>query len=337
MEKKKTILFVSILAVVLSPLFCIAADVSEEDVTPRAKKIYLEPERSIIERGKFKFLLASTQGYDNNSHLDSTREGDAYLQTFFRGTFTTSVSKETEASLGYELMNLLYAGESDLDLLRNGIQAGISHNLTQNLNISGEYNFDSIEYINSGNDDYLDNQVGFKLKYKLPHKMFMSLGHNFMLRNYADRLIRTAADTYSEKKREDIRNTVEYEIGKYFTKDFLKLGYQYFCNNSNEKYLNYYDYDSHKFGISLTHLFNDKFTGYLSLSKQFRDYRSRTLINDAGCREHERTYLMTVASYYNFNKSISFGLSYTYRQNKSNEPAEKYSGSLVSVSTYYRF
>jgi hypothetical protein len=337
MEKKKTILFVSLLAVVLFPLFCIAADVSEEDVTPRTKKIYLEPERSIIERGKFKFLLASTEGYDNNSHLDSNRDGDAYWQVFFRGTFTTSISKETEASLGYELMNLLYAGESDLDLTRNGIQAGITHNLTQNLSISAEYNFDSIEYINSGTDDYLDNQLGLKLKHKLPNKMYHSLGHIFMLRSYADRLIRTAADTFSEKKREDMRDTVEYEVGKYFAKDFLKLGYQYYFNNSNEKYLNYYDYDSHKVGVSLTHLFNDKFTGYLSLSKQFRDYRSRTLINDAGCREHERTYLMTAALYYNFNKSISFGLSYTYRENKSNEPLEKYSGSLVSVSTYYRF
>ncbi|MFA5117497.1 MAG: MtrB/PioB family outer membrane beta-barrel protein [Candidatus Omnitrophota bacterium] len=337
MEKKKIILFVSALAVLVSPLFCAAADVSEEDVTPRNKKIYLEPERSIIERGKFKFLLATTQGYDNNSHLDSARDGDAYFQTFFRGTFTTSVSKKTEAFLGYELMNLLYAGEGDLDLLRNGIQTGISHNLTRDLSFSAEYDFDSIEYINSGNDDYLDNQVGMKLKYKLPHKMYMSLGHNFMLRNYADRLIRTAVDTFSEKKREDIRHTVEYEVGKYFTKDFFKVGYQYFFNNSNEKFLNYYDYDSHKIGASFTHLFNDKFTGYLSISKQFRDYRSRTLVNDAGCREHERTFLTTAALYYSFNKSISFGLSYTYRENKSNEPVEEYSGSLVSISTYYRF
>lgn len=335
--KKATMFFMYILAVVFLPVICLAADVSEEEATPRTKKIYLAPERSIIERGRLKFLLATTEGYDSNSHLDSDRDADAYMQNFFRGTFTTPLSKETETSIGYELMNLLYAGEGDLDLLRNGIQLGVKHNVNKDVTVTAGYNFDSIEYINSGNDDYLDNQLETKVRHKLPQKMYHSLGYSFLFRGYGDRLIRTAAATYSEKKRGDFRNTVDYEIGKYLAKDLFKLTYQYYCNNSNERYLNYYDYDSYKVGASLTHLFNDKITGYLSFSRQYRDFRSRTLINDASSKENEKTYLMTTALYYSLNKSVTFGLNYTYRENRSNEPAEEYSGSLISMTTYYRF
>ena len=334
---KKHVPLLLIIAVICLPSFCRAADVTEQEVTPKNKKIYLEPEKSILERGKFKFLLSTTEGYDNNVYLDSQREGDPYWQTFFRGNFTSALSQKTDLSFDYELMNLIYLGESHLDLMRNGIRAGMSHKLSKTLNFSAGYSIDQIEYINSGTDDYLVNAADFKLRQKLANKMYHSLGYELSWRRYFKRFIRPDADTSSEKKRQDMRNTLDYEIGKYFPKDLVKLSFQFFNNNSNETYLKYYDYDSYKVGASLTHLFNEKFTGYLSGFRQNRDFRSRTLINDAACKQHDRTYLYTAALYYSLNKQLSFGLSYTYRQNNSNEPIEKYSGSLLALSTYYKF
>ena len=326
-------------ATVFIPLFCYAAEIGEEEVTPRVKKIYLdeEAEKGILEKGTTKSLVGISEGYDNNTHLDTRRDGDAYTQVFYKGSFSTPVSKKTQGIAEYTLMGLFYADEADLNLVSNGFHLALDNKIAKDLNFITGYYLDILEYANSGNDDYFENRVEFKLKHNLPYKMFHSLGYEAGLKYYEGRHIRTPAAEDSDKKRDDVRNTAEYEIGKYFSKDMFKISFLYYNNNSNEKYLNYYDYDSYKIGASLTHLFNDKWFGYLSFARQFRDFRSRTLTLDENSKEWDRTYVGTSSLYYNMNKSLSFGLSYTYRQNYSNEPVENYSGSLISLSSYYRF
>lgn len=344
-------------AIALIPSISSAADRTEENVTPRSEKLFMEPqipqpkrtkkirldtEKSLVEKGKFKFLLAETVGYDNNSSLDSSREGDYFAQTFFRASFISPMSEKTQALFDYEMMNLMYASNSNLDLLRNGIRLGMDHKLTEEINLSAAYSIDYIDYLKRKNDDvisddYIDNAVEFKVRQALPNKMFHSATYDILFRSYNERFTRFPTAAYTTKERNDFRNTLGYEIGKFFASDLVRVKVEYFNNNSNEQYLKYYDYDSYKIGASLTHIFNDKITGLLSVSRQFRDYRTRTLIADANTTELEKTGLATAALFYAMNKSVSFGLNYTYRQNTSNEPLDKYSGSLISLSTYIKF
>jgi hypothetical protein len=338
MRKMNTTLTLLAAAVLFMPVFCYAADVTEEEVSPRTKKIYLEPEKSALERGKARFLTAFTVGFDDNAHLDSNRDGDAYMQEFVRGSWTSDASQKTVATFEAEMMNLMYAGQSDLDLCRAGFRAGVDHSLNQNFTVSLGYNIDVIDYINTGTEDYYENALSAKITQRFSNKVFQSFMYTPSYRNYNKRYTRTPAGIYSrDKKREDFRNTVDYEIGKFFTKDLVKLNFQYYNNNSNETYLNYYDYNAYRVGTSLTHLFNDKFSGYMGLSNLYRFYKTRTLINNNGSHQRDMTFLMTSSLFYTASRSLAFGLSYSYRQNYSNEPAERYSGSLVSLSTYYKF
>jgi hypothetical protein len=330
----------TILALVflLIPVVCRAADISEEDVSPGNKKIYLEPEKSAMERGKFKFLTALTAGFDNNTHLDSRRDSDPYSQEFIRGSWSSDSSQKTVTTLEAEIMNLMYAGESSLDLVRGGFRATVDRSLNKEFTLSFGYNLDIIDYINTGVDDYYENALSAKLSQKFSHKMFQSLAYSPSYRNYNKRNIRnTVGENSNDKKRADLRNTLEYEIGKFFTKNMVKLNFQYYNNNSNDPYLNYYDYNSYRIGGSITRLFSEKISGYLGMWNQYRFFRTRSLIEDAGSKERDTTFLLTSSVFYTMNKSLAFGLSYSYRQNYSNEPIERYSGSLVSVSTYYKF
>lgn len=357
MKKQALKFLIGFLAVGLIPVISYAADRSEEDVTPRSEKIFMEPQRpqqksikkirldpekSIIEKGKWKFLLAETLGYDTNAALDSLKETDYFSQTFFRASFTSPFSEKTTALFDYEMMNLMYASNSRLDLVRNGVRLGLDHKLTDEVTAGVTYNFDYVNFIHRKNDadisdDFIDNSIEFKIRQALPKKMFHSVAYDTLYRSYTERYIRLNPTTFSTKERNDWRNTLKYEIGKYFSKDLLKAQFEYYNNNSTEQYLKYYDYESLKFGVSLTHLFNNKISGLLAFSRQFRDYRSRTLIADPAVTELEKTGLATAALFYSLNKSVSFGLNYTYRQNTSNEPIDKYSGSLISVSTYLKF
>ncbi len=336
MKSKFLIFVMACLAVLSLSVHSFAVNISEEEISPR-KKIYLEPPKTILEKANYKFLLGGSAGYDSNTHLDSQRDGDAYMQTFFRGAFSSPLSEKTKGLFDYEFMNLMYSSEPTLDLIRNGIRLGTDYKISDKWSFLTNYRFDSIEYLGTGIDDYLDNSIEFKVKNNLPMNMFHSLGYDFLWRTFAKRYTRVTATTYSDKERNDLRSTVNYEIGKYFTKDLFKINFEYFNNNSNETYLKYYDYDSYKVGSSFTHIFTDKVTGMCSFSRRLRKYRSRTLINDAGAYEWEKTYEGSTALFYSLNKSLSFGLNYTYRQNNSNEPIDSYSGSLISLSSYYRF
>ena len=130
---------------------------------------------------------------------------------------------------------------------------------------------------------------------------------------------------------------MEYAIGKYFKRDVVKIKFEYYYNNSNYPYLAYYDYDSYRLTLSCTHLFNKKLFGHFSFSRQIRDYTGRLLTVDLGSKEWDRTYVISSGLYYILNRSLTIGLNYTYRQNWSNEPTSRYSGSVISGGTYWRF
>lgn len=335
MHRAKTVWLTA--AVILIPAFCQAADITEEEVTPRVKKIYLEAQQTLWEKGDFNNLAAVTIGYDNNAFLDSRRAGDIYTQEFVSTSFAGPIWRQTEFFFDYEAMNLVYPDHRKLDMIRNGIHTGLERRMNKNITVSGGYAFDIIEYYHTGTDDYFEQVLDLKVKQTLPRKMFHSLRYDGSFRNYDKRYNRSDTGIVGTKKRDDVRNTFTYEIGKFFEKDMLKLNFEYYNNNSDEKYLNYYDYDSYRFGASLTHLFSTKVFGYLSAARQLRDYRTRSLINNPGAKQEDKTYLCTAALFYSVNKSLSFGLNYSYRQNNSNEPGERYSGSLTSFSAYYRF
>jgi hypothetical protein len=321
------------------PIVCVASDVQEQDMPRRTKikKIYLEPEKSFFEKGKVNSIVSLTQGFDNNAHLDPSRKGDSFSQVFYKTTFTSPLNEKVLSIFDFTAMSLVYYDESDLDLGVVGVHAGLENSLTKDVTFSTGYYIDMLNYMHTGEDDYFENRGEMKIKQNLPHKMFHSLLYVLAFKSYMQQHTRTSAILTSDKKRDDLRNTTEYEIGKYFTKDMLKMIIQYYSNSSSEKYLDYYDYDSFKVGASLTHLFTDKIFGYCSLSRQYRGFRKRTLSQDSNALEHDRTYLGSAALFYALNKSLSFGVNYTYRQNESNEPSSNYSGSLISLGTYYKF
>jgi opacity protein-like surface antigen len=293
--------------------------------------------QSFFKDGEFKYLASLTLGYDNNVWLNSRRDGDGYMQLFFRPTFTSALNDKLDGILEYELMSLIYMTESNASLITNTLGAGVDYKINKDWKLSTMYRFSSTELVHTGKDDFLDNSLELKLAQKLPDKFFHSLGYELMYKNYRQRKLRTSAMLDSYKERADERHTAAYEIGKYFPSDLVKLKFQYYNNDSNDAYLKYYDYDSFKLGISLTHIFNKKYFCSASFSEQWRDFRSRTISLDSNTQEWDKTYLAALGIYYNLSKKMTIGLNYTYRQNCSNEPLENYSGSLTSVSTSYKF
>ncbi len=293
---------------------------------------------AFFERGKVKSLITVTQGVDNNVYLDPRRATNAYTQVLFKTDITSPINSNLNGILGYEVMNLNYEnGAADQNLLVNTLRAGSEYSFCKNIKLYSDMKFAATNYYTTGDDDSLDYSLQNKIKQNLPEKMYHSFSHEVMYKSYTTDHTRGDFGVIRDRKRKDLRNTYEYEIGKYFAKDLLKFKIQYYINDSNDKFMNYYDYSSTKPGISFIHLFNDKTFSLMSYSMQYREFNDRTLTTRADVKEKDVTQVLTAALYRNLTKDLTLGMSYSYRHNKSNEPTSKYSGSLWSVSAAYSF
>ncbi|MBW2045350.1 MAG: hypothetical protein JRI96_10770 [Deltaproteobacteria bacterium] len=314
------------------------AQVTDEEVPPRyLLSSWTDGLGTFFENAEMDYFLSVTQGYDSNVHLDSQRDGDAFTQVLFQANLTSDLDNETDGILGYEMMSLVYPDTNEYNLMRNVLRCGIDHKVNSDINISIDYRFGVSDYVNTSPDDLLDHALDVKFKQNLPENFYHSLGYEFMFKDYQTRKIRRFAGATGPKEREDMRNGVEYLLGKYFTNDLLKAKFQYYYNDSNDAFMDYYDYDSFRSTISWIHLFNDKLFGLLSFSRQLRSYENRTLTTDNGAKEWDRTYVGTSALYYTLKEGLNLTLTYSYRQNYSNEPTSRYSGSIISLGANYSF
>ncbi len=344
MNRKHAIIKV-ITGLILIPALSLAGGLDDKKELPPVKKKTVmrvpssasRPAAKKTSKKKTQFLLSQSVGFDNNVFLDSRRNEDAFFQTFFKITHTSPLSEKVKGILSYELMSLLYPDSTDAGLFKNGIYGGFEDKLTDDITLSKGFGIDYYDYPASGSDDFLDYKANLKAKQSLPRKLYHAMKFEFLFRDYSERRIRTIDGPLSNKKREDHRYTLGYEFGKYLKKDLLKADFQYYYNHSNETFMKYYTYESYLIGPSWTHLFNNKWFSYLSFLREWKDYRTRSISQDAGCKEWDRTYIATAALFYNLRKDLTLNMNYTWRENWSNEPSATYAGSIITAGVFYKF
>lgn len=324
-------------------LSAVAADVDEEQTTEKylgkaEEKAYKKVE-AIKEgrRYKTKLLLSAAQGYDNNVFLDSRRVHDTFSEGILDASVAYSLSGRWDFIGGVSVHDITYWKATDANLIDTELKLGFEGKLPWNITVTPYNSIELLEYQANDDGEYVGDRAGLVLKQKLPNNFFHSFAYEFFYKNYSDRKALQGNGLPSDEDREDHRNTVYYDLGVYLKKSMFKVFGEYYINKSNDHYLDYYDYDSVKLGSSMIYLFTDKMSAYLSYYRQFRDYSHRTIPDDSTVGEKDRTWVANASLFYDIHKNATLGFSYTYRQNLSNNPIQKYSGSVTSLGLYCRF
>lgn len=337
MKREKAAVFFALILFLLSSGVAFGADIVEEkEIAGRATGPKESMGAGFLAKGKVKSFTAVTLGFDNNVFLDGGRHKDGFSQFLYRGTYTWPLEETLNGILELNIMDLTYFDSSEASLIAPSFRGGLDFKLDRKTNLIVDYSFGLVDFIDSGANDFYDHKFGVTLKQRLPLKFSHAFSYEFLLRDYMERKTRDSATVYREESRMDERNTLEYSISKQFPQDLWKVGLTYYQNNSNEKYLDYYDVDSWKPFVSVTHLFGPKLFGYAAFSRQFRYYAHRTAIGSAN-KEEDTTNVFSQALFYTVNKSFTLGVSHTLRKNDSNEPTSRYSGSVISINGYYTF
>ena len=233
--------------------------------------------------------------------------------------------------------DITYWEATDANLIDTDIILGTETKLFGGLTLKAYNDIEIVEYQSNDDGEYIGDKAGFVLKQKLPNNFFHSFGYEYFYKDYSDRKARNGWGGLSGKDRQDNRSTVDYELGVYLKKSMLKVFGEYYLNDSNDQFMDYYNYDSIRLGSSAIYLVTNKLSAYASFYEQFRRYAERTVPGNLTNHEHDRTWVTSAALYYELYKNTTLGLNYTYRQNGSNNPTQKYSGSITSLGVYYRF
>lgn len=320
-----------------------AADINEEQTTEKylgksEEKAYKKVE--VVKEGqryKTKLLFAAIQGYDNNVFLDPRREHDTFTEAILDANITYPLNGRWDVMGGVTVHDITYWKATDANLIDTDLKFGFEGKLLSGMTLAVYNDVELVEYQANDSGEYIGDKAGFVLKQKLPNNFFHSFGYEYFYKNYSDRKARNGWGGLSDKDREDNRNTVDYELGVYLKKSMFKVFGEYYLNKSNDNYLDYYDYNSLRLGSSMIYLVSKKMSAYLSYYRQFRNYSDRTIPGDNTYAEKDRTWVATASLYYDIYKNTTLGFNYSYRQNLSNNPSQKYSGTINSLGLYCRF
>ena len=284
------------------------------------------------------FMAGVMQGYDNNAYLDPSRKKDAYLDTSFSADVAYRYTDNIRLETGFSVYSLLYYDATDNDVLDMSGAVGPEIDvLDDKLTLQPEYEFEWVLYPNDCDSTYYLNGISLFVQNNVTARFYQRAGYRLELRSYTDRITFGPDANKSGDLETHARNTVEYELS-FKPLNFFKVkqNLQFYRNDSNNQYYDYYDYYAFREKTTVLVSFTEKLYSLASFVYIRKLYDDRLSTGDF---EHEKDnlYLLNVSVFYDITKSFTLAASFAYRENTSNEPLEKYSGSLFSIGCYYVF
>ncbi len=288
-------------------------------------------------------------GFDNNPGLNADREDDFFAKETATVSFKQPICEPVKARLSYDVLNVNYFEQTEEDLLMQNAGAGLEFKLDPKTVLETEYNFRYVLFHEDPDDDdrdrdddlssYWAHESRAGLRHRMSDTVTARIGFGTSFREYEERMAREADGTLSDSdERTDDRYLADSEfIIRVAPKTFLRGGFNYTRNDSDDQFHDTYDYDSTEWFAGVRFMPFAKTTLSFKFSYENRDYDSRVLLDDATVFQEDDIYRSFAAIYYKFNRNVSLGLTYTYRQRDSNEPSQSYSGSLATAGFYLNF
>jgi len=233
--------------------------------------------------------------------------------------------------------NINYYRVTDVNIFDGIADLKLEQEILDKVLLNFGYSPEMLIFPNSEDGNFVGNEFNVSLRQEITRDLYQKASYRFILRNYTHRKIRMGNLTFGSRLREDARNIFEHELGIYiFNTSKLRFTNQFYINESNDQYMDFYDYLNYRVGLSATHFFTKKLYTITGVYYQRRNYESR-ICSDKEARQQDNLYLASTSFMYDFTKSLSVFISYSHTENHTNEPLEKYSNNLYSTGLYYSF
>ena len=311
--------------------------IKDKTALQQAEALYIKNHRP-VPRAAPQITLGITQGFDSNVNLNYSKKTDSYTEESLdiRHTFAL-VPRTTNLKLKFFADNQSYYNITDVDIFDGVGEVILEHKLADRLILIGGYALEELWYPNDERSTYISNEFSGGLRHFFTKRVYEKALYKYLIKNYVHRKRRLGSAVYTSDLREDLRHTFEHELGIYiFDTTKLKIMNRFVMNDSNDQYYDYYTYNQYKFGVSAAHMLTKKLYVLGSFSFLRKLYEGR-LTSDDGKSQKDSLYIASGTVMYNLTKSVSLYGSYSYRENSTNEPLDKYVDNIYSGGIYYSF
>ncbi|MGB2705457.1 MAG: hypothetical protein WBC74_01160 [Candidatus Omnitrophota bacterium] len=284
------------------------------------------------------FFAGVLQGFDNNVNLDPSRKKDGFLETSLNTEVTYNYTDEIRLKLENYTTDILYYNVNNANMLDVYTKVGLEADVLKKvLTLGTDYAFDFVYFPVDEDGTYLGNEARVYAKHNILPYLYQRLRYKYLHKNYTSGKTRAADSKKTDTLRRDNRHIMDYELGFYLSdKAILKTNLELYRNTSNYEYFSYYDFWSFRVRPSYILTITKKLYTSGSFIYQQRRYDDRrSSENDE--HVYDDTYSFNASLLYNLTRSFTIALNCSYRENISNEPLQKYSGTIFTGGVYYSF
>ena len=277
------------------------------------------------------------QGYDNNVDLNSKRHKDGFLQSSASVDVTYEQTDDLKFKVGFDNFSTVYYKYNSNNLFDFSPYVGLDYQILPNLVSKNRVIYDYFWYPNYKESTFSGIVLSSYLRHFITRDIYHEIGYEYLKRWYPDQKTYMVNVVKSGKDRIDDRYRVKYNVGYYGTRFFVGVSNEYSRNDSNDTYQDYYDYWTYRVRPTVMYFFTEKIYMDLSFIYKRIHYKDRRSSDDATLVVRDNTYIVSTSLYYDITKAITLGMTYSYNENTSNDPFQKYSGSIVTGGLYYSF
>ncbi len=275
-------------------------------------------------------------GYDSNVNLSPLKKGDIFEEFLFNLGYGKRLLNKLRFSFNYDLDVLNYNEITSASTILNHLRFGL-HDKISIFKVGAGYDL-AIVYFRNNDDDFFFHKGFAYIGQDLTRKIYHQVQFEYGLKAYTDqKALAGAIATYQDKDRVDRRYSGIYSLDFALTPK-LSMGFltRFSANESNTMYQRFYDFKSYQGSPYLSYSFTKKLQGLVNFSYTRKNYDKRrvTLGTD---KEKDNFYVARTGIRYALNKNNSLALSYTYRDNSSNDDLEEYMENVFSASWQYKF
>jgi len=278
---------------------------------------------------KLKMQAGVFTGFDSNVYLDNTRKGDVFQEFIYALKFNKPLTEGINFNFRYTLDYFNYSEATDYSNLLNWFVFDINKKIS-NFTIGTGADISFLYYPDNKEGDFVFHKgfvyIGNDLTNKIYHQIKVYYGTKRYL--YEKALFDTAT-TYQDKERQDKRQQYEYLISyKFSDKLNLRLRSNFYINDSNARYIDFYDYKANSGSFGFDYKFSSRSYFLFDYLYEKKNYTTRTVTN-RDYRQKDRLSVVNLGFYYFINKNV-VSLKYAHRDNFSNDKLSRYSENMMT-------
>jgi len=264
-------------------------------------------------------------------------KGDAFDQVMGNVVARYKLNEQVDIKARYDFASITYHEATDVSMLDNDGALSLEYYPMNSVRIEAGYEADFVTYLKNEDGDFMTEGPFCAVRHYFNPKTYIGAKYQYSSYDYEHRTIRGGAGNRLPLTREDHRHNAIAEIVTHVKKLFLKIKTTYYLNESNDEYMDYYDYWSGKINLYMAYPITQKVSILLNGGYQRRDYESRTITTSVDKKEYDDLMILGGGFFYKITPSFYINTNYTYRQNYSNDPFQEYSGSVGTAGFNYFF